>query len=235
MSRKFILEQKPYDDNEILYSKKNVVINPGLTILVGCNGSGKTTLLHTIERDLKNKSIPNISFDNLHNGGNNSRSEAAFENDLSFLATSMSSSEGENIILNVEKFASKLRNFIITGKNKNRTNEFAEIFRQAQDVLNNEQNSISNERWILLDAIDSGLSVDNIIDLKEHLFKLILKDANNLEKDVYIIVSANEYELARNENCLNINTLSYITFKDYDDYRNVIINSRKEKDKRYES
>ena len=90
----------------------------------------------------------------------------------------------------------------------------------------------TNERWILLDAIDSGLSVDNIVDIKEYLFKTILEDAGD-QVVVRIIISANEYEICRNEQCMDVHTGKYRTFKGYESYRKFILKSREIKDKRY--
>ena len=93
-----------------------------------------------------------------------------------------------------------------------------------------EESNRSKERWILFDAVDSGLSVDNIVDLKEGLFRTILE--NEKEKDVYIIVSANEYEMANNESCFDVYHGEYVTFKDYDAYRDFILKSREWKESR---
>ena len=48
----------------------------------------------------------------------------------------------------------------------------------------------------------------------------------------YIVVSANEYEMANNENCLDVCKGKYIKFKDYDEYKEFILESRKIKDSR---
>lgn len=53
-----------------------MTINPGVTVLVGCNGIGKTTFLRQLRNKLKKSDIPYIEYDNLHDGGNNSVSEA---------------------------------------------------------------------------------------------------------------------------------------------------------------
>lgn len=37
-----------------------------------------------------------------------------------------------------------------------------------------------NERWILLDAMDSGFSIDNVIEMKD-LFQLVLNDAKQIQ------------------------------------------------------
>lgn len=80
--------------------------------------------------------------------------------------------------------------------------------------------------------MDSGLSVDAIVDLKEYLFKTILE--SNSDKEVHIVVSANEYEMARGEQCFDVIHGKYVSIKSYERYRGVVMRSRAEKDKRYE-
>lgn len=227
MSRKFVLERYYYDVGVNLYKKKSVTINSGVTVLVGCNGIGKTTLLHQIRDRLKTLNIPYIDYDNLSEGGNNSMSGALYNNDLSFLATAFQSSEGENIVLNIQKLATELANFIKTGKTKNK-NPFADIFKSLneEDIKEKE---IPSERWILLDAVDSGLSVDNIVDVKD-FFKAVTE--YNYGNDIYILVSANEYEMARGEQCFDVYNGKYLIFKDYEEYRNMILESKKRKEER---
>lgn len=58
MSRQFRLSNEWYGDDYAIFKKKQIKINPGLTVLVGCNGAGKTTLLKQINQSLKNKDIP---------------------------------------------------------------------------------------------------------------------------------------------------------------------------------
>lgn len=228
MSRKFTLERDYYGEGINLYKKKTIIINPGVTVLVGCNGIGKTTFLHQIQYRLKKERIPSIQYDNLNDGGSNSVSEAGFNEDFSFLATAIQSSEGENIIMNIGKLASELNEFIKTGSIKEK-NPFVEILKSINDEKQGDKKVIA-ERWILLDAVDSGLSVDNIIDIKEQLFKTILK--YNYENEIYIIISANEYEMARGEQCFDVYNGKYITFKDYEEYRNMILDSKKWKEER---
>ena len=229
MSRKFKLWTDPYDAGMEIFRKKNITIEPGVTVLVGCNGIGKSTMLHCIEEQLKKEGIPYIHFDNLHDGGKNSISEASFMGDFKFMATAATSSEGENIMMNINKLAERIGNLVRTGKDGSMENQIANIFKSFhKDSPQTETES--NERWILLDAIDSGFSVDNIVDLKEFLFKTILK--HNFEKEIYIIISANEYEMANGEMCFDVYNGEHITFDGYNDYRNFILNSRKDKDKR---
>lgn len=200
--KKIKLCNKYYED-EILYRRLNIEIKDGLTVLVGCNGCGKTTALLQIKDYLKENNIPFLYHSNLDDSAKDKRGEAAFYGNFDFLATLLCSSEGENIVNVMGTVAKKIGNV---------------------------SRSDSKEMWILLDAIDSGLSIDNIIELKD-FFNLVMED--NSGKEVYILVSANEYELCCGENCLDIANGKYINFKDYNDYKNFIINSRKKKDKRY--
>lgn len=206
MGKVIKLEQDYYCMDEKIYTKNEVEIKPGFTVLVGCNGSGKSTLLHQIESQLENEEIKFFSYDNYHEGGSRAKDSANFFGEMDFLAQAIMSSEGEEISLNFGKVASKLGYYI--------------------------RNKYSDEKefWILLDAIDSGLSVDNVIEFKD-LFNMILK--TETDKTVYILVSANEYELARNEQCLDVRNCEYITFNDYEEFREFIIQSRKLKNKRY--
>ncbi len=228
MSKKFKLWNDPYDRGFNLYKKRTVEINPGVTVLVGCNGIGKSTLLHNIEAILKKENIPVMHFNNLCDGGSNARSEKAFLNDFSSLSKRMTSSEGENIVLNLYDIAQKIDLFLNTGNFKKYYNPFEEIFKKETENIS--EANMSNERWILFDAVDSGLSVDNIIDLKEGLFKPIIE--SDKSNEIFIVISANEYEMANGEQCFDVYNGKYITFKNYEDYRSMIIQSRKWKENR---
>lgn len=208
MSRTFEIENRDYyNEKEYLFRRKQVTIEPGVSVLVGCNGTGKSTLIHIIKEDLEEKEINFTFYDNLIHGGSNAKSKAGFYGDMTHLMSLVCSSEGEGIVSNMGKFVYSVGKYL----------------RKHKD---------SKEVWILLDAVDSGLSVDNVIEIKE-LFKLIIDD--HKDKDIYIVISANEYELAREEQCFDVYGCKYITFEDYEDYRKFIIKSRERKDKRYKT
>ena len=230
MGRKFKLWKDPYDCGIDLYKKKTIEIKPGVTVLVGCNGIGKTTLLHCIKDSLKKEKIPCMEFNNLIEGGSNSRQESLYKGDFSFLTTSACSSEGENIMLNITKLAVKIGEFVRTGIYQGDVKTLAKRFQKSIGFDNESLEVQSNERWILFDAVDSGLSVDNIVELKEDLFRIILE--HSFGKEIYIVISANEYEMANSEQCLDVYNGKYLTFKNYDEYRNMILESRKWKEKR---
>ena len=207
MSRTFRIPKCPYDLKERIYLKSDVTVDPGLTVLVGCNGSGKTTFLSFIKDKLKHEGIPFISYDNYSDGGQMSISRSLmFGGNVNAFATLATSSEGEKIFLNVADFATQIGKFV-------------QRYRGVEEL------------YILLDGIDSGLSIDNVTEIKEQLFRTVLSD--NQEVDIYIIVSANTFEMCFNERCLDVRTGKYRQFKSYPAYRNFVLKSREHKDKRY--
>ena len=217
----------PYGMGWATTKRKEVEFKPGVTVLCGCNGIGKTTLLRNIRSQLKEEKIPYYYFDNMRDGGVHSINEMALQEKYGMVANMVCSSEGENISNNIGIMVSKLRKFIIDGDTGSIVDKLAKFF--SRD-LNKEEIITTKERWILLDAIDSGYSIDNVIELK-NLFNLMLDDAYKMGYEVYIIVSANEYELAANMNCLDVTEGKYVTFDDYDVFKKFIIKSREKKDK----
>lgn len=203
----FIIPHDPYDTGFCVFEKNKITLKPGLTVFVGCNGSGKSSLLHCIESLLKEENIPNIFFDNLKDGGQNALSEAEYMGDLAFLATAAQSSEGENIIMNLGTFAGKVGKWV-------------------------RRNRDAKELWILLDACDSGLSIDNVIDIKKYLFQTIIND--NPKSNVYILAAANEYEMASGESCFDVVKGQYVSFQNYEEYKTLILRSNHDKKNRKE-
>lgn len=218
----------PYDSGFSPTKPKEIALEPGLTVLVGCNGAGKTTLLHNIKEEMKKQSVPCHLYDNLKDGGSSSIGEAIYFGNTALGASLWTSSEGEAIKINFGQAATKFKRFLNDGFFDSKSNRFAKIFGKIE-----EEKPVSNKRVLLFDAVDSGLSVDSIVEIKE-VFDLILEDAKELGIEVYLIISANEYELARNASCFDVNAGKYIAFSDYEEYRSFIIKSRKLKEKRIE-
>lgn len=234
MNRKFILERDYYDEGFNLYKKKTITIKPGVTVLVGCNGIGKSTLLRQIKDNLKQENVPYIYFDNLKDGGGHAVSEAGFYGNFGFMATAMCSSEGENIVMNICNLAARLGQFVKNGEDP-KEKKYTQLARSIAQINGEdiEEHEIPKERWILLDAVDSGLSVDNIVDIKEDLFKTILEC--NYGNEIYIVISANEYEMARGEQCFDVYNGKYVAFKDYEEYKNLVLQSKEWKNQRSET
>ena len=207
MNQKFHLIRNYYEDGNI-YEKSYVTIRPGVTVLIGCNGAGKTTMLHQIKEQCKKLEIPCLLHDNYTQGGKESISYAGWKGDTDFLIQGLISSEGERINNDLGMVAGKIGNFV-------------------------RKNSTAKQLFVLLDAIDSGLSLDYVMEVKELLFQTMIDDCKNKGIILYIVVSANEYEMARGEACLDVTSCKYTAINNYEDYRKIIIATRKKKNKRY--
>ena len=221
----------PYDEGFSTTRARKITINSGLTVLVGCNGAGKTTLLHNIKSELKKEHIPCILFDNKVSGGSTSMSASMLRRDYTLFATQFCSSEGENITISLGQVAKSLGGFLKTGESEDDIKRKKWRNMLGVDEEEDSETLQTNERWILFDAIDSGYSIDNILDLKQ-FFEVIFEDSDKQSLDTYIIVSCNEYELANGEQCFDVMSGKYVTFKDYGDFRKFIISTRAKKEKR---
>ena len=224
----------PYDAGFEICTKRKIQLEEGLTVLVGCNGTGKSTLIQNIKDELDKVKVPYAYYNNLHDGGHWSVDSQAFANNWNTVATMVTSSEGENICYNVCMLAAKMRKFIETGKfvKDEAQDKFSRIFMSDEDIAELDKPTESKERWLLLDAVDSGYSIDNILELKV-FFNSMQKDCKERGIELYIIISSNEYELANGEPCFDVYSGEYIRFNNYDDYKTFIIKSRQVKNNRY--
>ena len=203
---KYKVCRDPYDCEILFTGKLEREISPGLTILVGCNGSGKTTTLLSIKDAYgKDPNYKVFHWDGLSDKGI-AKQRALDMQRIDVLSSLAFSSEGEEISTNIGLLAGTIGSFI--GKNKDK------------DVI------------ILLDGLDSGLSIDNITEIKDFFKDLLIPDIEKSGHNCYIIAPANEYELARGERCIDARSGKEIAFRDYEDYRKYILESRKKKDKR---
>ena len=204
---------KAYWDCGNLYYRCNHTLSSGLTVLVGCNGTGKSTMMSQIKAILRKNNESYFAFDNTCDGGSNMYYELLerfYNGGINTLASLMTSSEGEKIQQNV---IVKMRD-------------------QLNEKVSRAIKSGKGDLFILFDAVDSGASIDNIIEMK-NFFRTVIKDQkekNNL--DVYVIVSANSYEMANGEMCYDVSHNKYITFKNYESYKKFILKSREFKERR---
>lgn len=224
MSKIFKFKRKYYEER-MIYKKDSVTIEPGVTILVGCNGSGKSTLQLIMKNQLKNDNIQFISYDNEKDGGYHSRQkEMEFGDPLTSFNMCMSS-EGENILINLSRIATDIGKYVRTGKHETVLSKFEDIFSTKP-----KEDNTGNQRWIFFDAIDSGYSIDNVVEFKE-LLNLIVSDCNTYNLEPYIIVSANAYEMCVDMPCLSVIDCEYKTFQDYQSYKDFVLRTREFKDK----
>lgn len=201
---------KDYLDNGAMYKKENIVFEPGLTVLVGCNGAGKTTFIRQVNEIMKKAKVPIMSYDNLIQGSHNALDEALFHGNMNFVLSMVTSSEGEGICGVFNQQMIKLINYIKCVKKEGKYDTIV----------------------YTIDALDSGLSINNAIDVKKMIHNIIEEAKASLNIDMYFIMSSNSYELAREENCFDVVEGDFIKFKDYEDYRSFILKSQHKKETR---
>lgn len=176
---------------------------PGVTVLVGCNGAGKTQTLCEIADECKAKEIPFYKLDNYAEGAKDTfdRIMHFHQYDNAYIKGLMFGSEGEKLKFNLSVLAREIGNFV--------------------------KEHLGAEKIVIaFDAIDSGLSIDNIIEAKELLHCI----ADDLGDRGYVLVTANTYEMVSNETCINVQTEYRLKFKSYEEYKEFVLKSRQHKD-----
>lgn len=202
---KYQLSKNPYDNGTLFTGKLEREFESGLTVLVGCNGYGKSTIIRTIKETLSNDDYYIFSWDGLTDK-QNQKDRMMLQGRHDIFASLFMSSEGEEININMGIIASQVGSLVRKGIEK--------------DIV------------ILLDGCDSGLSIDNIAELKDFLKELLIPDIRRSGHECYIVASANEYEMARNERCVDARTGKTVEFSDYEDFRKYILKTRKKKDEK---
>ena len=198
-----------YGDGVNLYDKSWFDLKEGITVLIGCNGAGKTTLLHQIKEFCRKKNMQCLRYNNITDGGDNARQNALLTDRLSLLATLATSSEGEQITINI-------------------SNIFAKI---GEGIKNTKSGS---NLVIVFDAVDSGLDITKIDEINDCFHNIIIPDAIDHKINLYVIISTNSYEFCISNNCLEINSLNYVSIKSYDKFVDLICKSKLRKTKRYD-
>lgn len=210
----FKISKNPHDDHVDLYSNDTLVLEPGITVLVGCNGSGKSTLLRIIRDKCEEMDLKCMMYNNLSDGGTNSIGEKMLKGLTSEAAMRMIQSEGENIHSNMGDFAAK-------------------ISRELQKIINNFKSN--SEVFILLDSVDSGLDIANIDEINEVFRDIIIPDFKAYGLELYVIISTNSYEFCIDNNCIDIGSLKPKKIDSYENFRAAILASNKKKNIRYEN
>lgn len=193
----------PWADNDnqtILYKNPKFEIPTGITVLVGRNGAGKTTLLRGIVDYCKKTNIPCFSYDNYSEGSDKAKSFYGAVGDIDSLCSTLFHSEGEQIYYN---FCQKMKSI----------GSFCKEHRGAKEIV------------LCLDALDSGLDCDGIKQIRD-VCNLIVSD--NKDSEVYIILSANNYGLIKNQRCLDVYTGKFLTFNNFDNFEKFILDRYKE-------
>jgi ABC-type transport system involved in cytochrome c biogenesis, ATPase component len=186
------------EDWHDLHKGFSLELEPGFTALVGPNGAGKTTMLQQIKEHARKEGVEVWEYSNVRDGGQTARSQYQFTGDIENLAASLTASEGENVALNF-------------------SNKVGEIGMRVRRAATEKKPLI-----VLLDAIDSGASIDRARELRG-LFDLIYEQDISKGAEVYIVMAVNSYELAKDPaDCVNVRTGKHMRFRSYDAYAKFV-------------
>lgn len=184
-----------------LHKPYTLTLDPGYTCLVGPNGAGKSTLIKQLEEHFnRDKNVVVIKHNNYVDGGSSHVSKLFWQRRFEEGASAFGASEGQKISLSFSDFASHIG----TTVRANRSRDCSFL--------------------VLVDAVDSGLSIDNMVDFRD-LFELVCQDAG--AERTYIVCSANTYGMTKNACCVDVRTGKKISFKSYEDYADFIIDYNK--------
>lgn len=179
-------------------------IDKPVTILLGPNGSGKSTTLKELAKVTSKYKV--LSFSRTKDDAV-LKGAPAFGNYRPDLLIAAFQSEGERIVTSFESWANET---LVPELVKN----------QTQDYL------------ILLDELDSGLSIDRIMKEVRLIKTIVLTEHDIHKRQVKFVISANSYELVDllkipNTDFIDIfwlPTLDKIKLDKYSDFRSLYVN-----------
>lgn len=209
-----------YTKRESIPIKYN--INAGITMLIGPNGSGKTTALSQLrslfstQNDLvkkwnqidKNDNIRNLYssylYDNVYEE-KFAKERWTYSDQMERVAQTFENSEGQD-----------MWDFLYY--------KIGEIGKVVGKAIKDNKKGI----FILLDGLDSGLSLDVINKIRKDVLEFIIEtEKKRSDLEVYIICSANSYEFCNNYDCIDVTNQKHITFTNYTDYEKYFVKEDK--------
>lgn len=185
------------DDWYNLFKKHTFEFEEGVTCLIGKNGAGKSTLLQELKDKLNDINLKPFYYEN-EERERHAISEFGFYGDVARIARNLANSEGQNIRSNFQDYIPRIGEYI------------QKRIKYKQD-----------KAIILLDGLDSGISLDYAIELKKDLFATILEDCCNSGLECYIIVSANNYEFCDGVDCVRVTDAKHFRFNNYEEFRKI--------------
>lgn len=186
-------------DNEYTDSKVNAKLKKdGVTVLTGANGAGKTSLLCAMENycNKKQNNFACLHWSDNEYGRGNGRSRLGMQPELLGFITFRS--EGQTISGSLDIFVvSRIRS--IAQKHTGKKTFF-----------------------ILLDQLDSGLDVHSLMRFKNFFKDTVIPDLKKAGFTVYVVITANSYECAEGEYCINCVTGKPVEINSYEAFKAYI-------------
>lgn len=206
------ISRNPYDDKHPLYSRNQISLREGVTVIIGCNGAGKTTLLRqlatVLHRESTDSTVVNIDANaetsRLMGGG---LSQDTFIRSL----TMRSESEGNR-----------------------RWYAVADRFTDIGEAVRDEN---LHDLWILIDGFDSGVDISGVNLMFDALDEQVLPELHRRGIPLHVVMSATTYEPVRyaqehDGTVITVPSLRPIRFQGYEDWRDWTLTNAKQVEKR---
>lgn len=218
----FKIDKDPKDTGRVMFLSDEIDIKPGITCIVGCNGSGKTTLVDHIKHHLTRvRHAEDIGERNPFKDIFGVKAEKTDELVFAFDKGEDYTADENDYILS--RFGACVES---TGENIiSRLGHGLSLLGKAFGDKRNE----GKKAYLFLDDLDAGTSIDMIAEIKETL-EFIAQNAKENGIECHIIVSANSYEMCKGMRCIDANTFEEWKFDDYEQYKKLVLDSKKRKE-----
>lgn len=176
-----------------------------ISVILAPNGGGKTTTLNNLKKELEKKNIKVFLYSHYNDSfklGKNNYPEIF--NKPENIIYSKFKSEGEELQYSFEEWLEK--------------NIFKLMFGIREGMIH------IDELVLLIDELDSGLSLDKIKETIS-IFELFFIDAKKSNTKLKIILSANSYELASQfkDSCYWLKTGKLVNIENYNNFEKLYV------------
>lgn len=182
----------------------------GVTMLIGSNGTGKSTLLRQLSSIFgKGNWIVIEDNENIRNNYNCYYYDNEYEQNH----------RKQTWLEDTDSRVS--RRIVETFENSEGQNMWDYLYYQLYNIGKAVRNAKEQNKkgiFLLFDGLDSGLSLDKIYKLKQELLDFIIKTDETNDFKIFIICSANSFELSKGYDCVDVKTQEHIKFNNYEEY-----------------
>lgn len=194
--------------NDYIDKTIRTALTEGITVIVGRNGYGKSSFIYSLQSQLQKKNEAFVSWSDNEYGRGNGREMMLYNNNMEGLASMTCCSEGETMMSSFSNF----------------------FFKAAGAAIRKCIASGQKELFFFIDQLDSGLDCHQLDYIKEIIADTILPDLKSRNITGYILITANSFEVAYKEDCLDPVTGKHYKFTTLEEYKDYINSQYKDEE-----
>lgn len=164
------------------FDEKVIRINSKVTVLTGPNGSGKTYSCLSINEYCKEHNIPAMLV-NVFENNKGKMNKFDFYGETDKIVKAIMASEGQNV--------------------------YDTLVDNIPDIIKFIKGVNNETGYIIIDGLDSGVSIDLLLQIREYIVDYIINQCEKIHKDINIILTSNSYELVYDYDCIWIPTMEH--------------------------